>query len=296
TEDDACDDGAECNGVETCEANACVAGVALPEGADCNGVVGTCTSEICLPKNCETPADCDDGSVCTGAEDCVDGACFAGMALDCDDESPCTDDACSPMDGCAYRLIDGDFDGYAPVALGACGEDCDDEDPLISPASADGCDGEDNDCDGAIDEEEIVTYYADCDGDGFAPSDATLVEACARPTPTLTRCDDGGQWSTRSPDTDPDCNDANATVRPGQTFQSTPIMSVPEEIDFDYNCDGSEEVERAEIANCVFPCIGGDGFAGGVPACGDAGIWTQCRRSGFTACTTVRSSVQQRCR
>lgn len=294
-EDEECDDGSECNGVESCEDNACVSGEPLAEGADCAGTVGTCTSDVCLPKSCETPGDCDDGNVCTGMEDCVDEACVAGPVLDCDDESPCTDDTCHPLDGCAHRLIDTDFDGYAPTELGTCGEDCDDDNPLISPASADGCDGEDNDCDGAIDEEEIVTYYSDCDGDRYAAADATVIEACAMPTPTLTRCEEGGQWTTVAPGTTPDCNDANATVRPGQAFQSSPILSAPEATDFDYNCDGTEELERTAQENCVFPCVGGDGFVGNVPACGETGTWALCRSSSFT-CRTIRTTVQQRCR
>ena len=295
TEDDACDDGSECNGVETCEANVCISGVALAEGADCDGSVGICSSNVCLPKSCSAADECDDGSVCTGIEDCIDGACVAGDLLDCDDDSACTDDACNELTGCAHRLIDADFDGYAPSELGPCGEDCDDDDPLVSPASADGCDGDDNDCDGAIDEEESVTYYADCDGDRYASPDAAAIEACAIPTPTLTRCDGGGQWTTLDPALGSDCNDSNATVRPRQSFQSSPILTAPEATDFDYNCDGAEERERTAMENCVFPCAGGDGFVGAVPACGETGIWAVCQRSSFT-CRTIPVPVQQRCR
>ena len=43
---------------------------------------------------------------------------------------------------------DDDGDGFAEDA-----GDCDDTDPTVSPVATDGCDGRDDDCDGAIDEE-----------------------------------------------------------------------------------------------------------------------------------------------
>lgn len=63
------------------------------------------------PKPCKTPADCNDNS-------------------------PCTTDECAPSGFCTYKVAgDGDGDGFASSTLGACGKDCDDSDPLVSPDS-----------------------------------------------------------------------------------------------------------------------------------------------------------------
>ena len=63
-------------------------------------------------------------------------------------------DALTGLNACR----DGDADGWADDACG--GTDCDDADPSTSPGADELCDGEDNDCDGLIDN-------VDLDGDGF---------------------------------------------------------------------------------------------------------------------------------
>ena len=66
---------------------------------------------------------------------------------------------------------DADADGWADEACS--GTDCDDLDPATSPGADELCDGEDNDCDGLIDN-------VDLDGDGYSDAD------CGG-----TDCDDG---------------------------------------------------------------------------------------------------------
>ena len=51
-------------------------------------------------------------------------------------------------------------DGYC-----AGTEDCNDTNPAIHPGSTETCDGQDNDCDGVIDED--CSACTDEDGDGF---------------------------------------------------------------------------------------------------------------------------------
>jgi hypothetical protein len=46
--------------------------------------------------------------------------------------------------------------------------DCDDSNAEINPAAIEICDALDNNCDGFINENLAVTYYADVDGDGYA--------------------------------------------------------------------------------------------------------------------------------
>ena len=60
--------------------------------------------------------------------------------------------------GCHAADLDGD--GYAGGACG--GDDCDDDDPAVYPGAEEECNGEDDDCDGEVDE------GLDADGDGIA--------------------------------------------------------------------------------------------------------------------------------
>ncbi len=59
---------------------------------------------------CTSDADCDDGSVCTGSESCVEGGCRAGTALVCPPAADlCSRSICDPVIGCSVlALPDGD--------------------------------------------------------------------------------------------------------------------------------------------------------------------------------------------
>ena len=63
---------------------------------------------------------------------------------------------------------DADGDGY-PAS-----EDCNDGDSSIHPDASESCDEIDNDCDGAVDENNR-TYYRDADGDGRGNPNSTVV-------------------------------------------------------------------------------------------------------------------------
>ncbi len=78
---------------------------------------------------------------------------------------------------------DADGDGFG------VSEDCDDADAAINPDAADGCDGIDNNCDGATDEAG-PSWYPDLDGFGY-PAGATA--ACTAPNGYIadaSDCDD----------------------------------------------------------------------------------------------------------
>ncbi len=98
---------------------------------------------------------------------------------------------------------DADDDGYLE------GEDCDDLDAAIHPDATEVCDGVDNDCDGAVDEDDAadaLTWYADADQDGFGDPNVTT-PACDQPpgyVADATDCDDGD--AAQYPGADEYCN------------------------------------------------------------------------------------------
>ncbi len=124
--------------------------------------------------------------------------------------------------------------------------------PTVQPAAVDTCgDGSDNDCDGHVDEDGL-TWYPDCDGDGFGGGGATKT-SCSKPA-SATRC---ASWVS-GPIDNMDCDDGNAFHYPGATYNlglPTPAfsdgngvwqaLSLPfpdtKLFDGDVNCDGRVE-------------------------------------------------------
>ena len=97
----------------------------------------------------------------------------------------CSDKA-APLD---TERVEGDVDGDG---LTESAGDCDDADALIYAGAPEICDGLDNDCDGAIDEDVSTTFYVDTDGDGHGDDDSAVV-ACLAPEGTIPvggDCDD----------------------------------------------------------------------------------------------------------
>ena len=124
-----------------------------------------------------------------------------------------------------YADCDGDGDGdAAATASMACGRngaprcngheasashtDCDDTNSSVHLGASEVCNGLDDNCDGAVDEDlPGALYYPDCDGDGYGDMSSTGVTACAPGIAPL--CMGHPAVSTRT-----DCNDARPEVHP----------------------------------------------------------------------------------
>ena len=93
--------------------------------------------------------------------------------------------------------------GYIPI-----GGDCDDGNPSSHPGAEEIFDGSDNDCDGIFDESVLVQVFPDLDSDNFGggpPQDILSGPDGSVDIPSGYTLQGG------------DCNDADATIRPGAT-------------------------------------------------------------------------------
>jgi hypothetical protein len=108
--------------------------------------------------------------------------------------------------GGAPATLDRDGDGFTPAE-----GDCDDDDPTVSPAAVEKCNGKDDNCDGLVD--EGYTGYVDHDGDGYGDS-ATARHGCPA------REESGERWVTRGGD----CNDTDPGTLGGPCPQDPPEL------------------------------------------------------------------------
>jgi hypothetical protein len=100
---DPCDDQSMCTLNDVCNNGACIGSAQL----DCNDG-NPCTADLCNPASgcyyAQAPdgTACEDGDKCTDDDQCYNGACFAGGALNCNDNDPCTMEQCSTLTGCVF--------------------------------------------------------------------------------------------------------------------------------------------------------------------------------------------------
>ncbi len=127
-----CDDGNACTTNEACFGTQCIGPFTL-----CNDN-NECTDDSCDPSTgCvydpTASKPCNDGDACTTNDMCAGGSCD-GVAVDCDDDNPCTTDSCDPIAGCVFAPADG--------------PDCDDGNACTSQDTCSGglCAGEAIDC------------------------------------------------------------------------------------------------------------------------------------------------------
>ncbi len=275
--DDECADGVYCNGAERCEpgatgatARGCVAASAPCPGT-CDEAMDRCTSA------CSDPDADGDGarSVACGGGDCddADPERFPGNTEVCDTRMH--DEDCDPS---TFGFRDADGDGAPDSAccnvddegMRRCGDDCDDARPGVNPAVPEVCDGRDNDCDTRIDEDVLVTYYVDADGDGYGSADpsAMTMTACSRPPGYSDRNDD---CDDRAP-TPPGDTVGGARTHPGGVETCDAAMA-------DEDCNGVPN-DVAGGCTCTIgtpprPCTLRGACAAGNESC-IGGAWSRC--------------------
>ena len=153
-------------------------------------------------------ARCDGGDLVPTGDDCddSDASVNPGAAEVCGG----VDEDCDGLrdepgaDGEVAGFFDGDGDGFgSPTTAGmACpadgwvelGDDCNDAEDTVFPGAPEACDGIDNDCNGAIDDDvEEVPWAFDGDGDGYGDPERVVL-SCASPAGPFVRdlsdCDD----------------------------------------------------------------------------------------------------------
>ncbi len=160
----------------------------------------------------EKPAPPEDSAACVPAVEVP----YDGVDQDCD----------------GADLVDVDGDGHAATAAG--GEDCDDADAAVHPGAADACDGNgvDDDCNGVAD--EVRTWYADRDLDGYG-----------RSTIHRETCDPPDGYSLASTD----CDDEDEAVHPGAPEACNGV---------DDDCDGVLPADEADADADGFRACDGD--------------------------------------
>ena len=212
----------------------------------------TCSStsnsiDVTTVANVNYFADADGdgfGDAATLVSTCVQPQGYVTGNTDCDDNDSSVntaatevcnhiDDDCSGTidDGLVFETYyadnDGDTYGDANNSIYECSQpdgfvssntDCDDNNANQNAASAEICNGEDDDCDGAIDNGLIfLDFFTDIDGDGFGAGD--VISSCT---------DLGSGYTTNNTD----CDDTNSGVYPGAEELCNSI---------DDNCDGQTD-------------------------------------------------------
>lgn len=124
---------------------------------------------------------------------------------------------------------DADQDGYG------LDSDCNDGDAAIHPEATEFCNGVDDNCDQQVDEDVLLVFYADSDGDGYGDA-AAPSEACSAGSGLVA--------------TSTDCDDSLAEIHPGAPELCNGL---------DDDCDGTVDISATD-ASVLYPDVDEDGY------------------------------------
>jgi len=203
-----------CDDKQVCTDDACIA------------TTGCVHNNNTFQTNCYTgpPATVDIGICHSGKKSCKDGSFGACIGEQLPKVETCAngvDDDCDKAineegaTGCKKYYLDFDGDTFGVAAKTKClckpsfpytatkAGDCDDSNKFTNPAQSEKCNGFDDNCNGAVDEDGATgctTYYRDNDNDGYGQ---TNDKQC--------KCKAADPYDTTL---NGDCDDANSAIKP----------------------------------------------------------------------------------
>ncbi len=228
--------------------------------------------------------DCDDGSAAVHPD--APDLCGGGDA-DCDGSVD--------EDGARHAVfVDLDRDGYgdgAAAVVFACSEtsgtsdvpgDCDDTSAAVGPEALEQCNGEDDDCDGTLDEDAMRDWFVDADGDGHGAIGSLAVRDCLMPpgrAPIADDCDDtaGARYPGHAEGcdaVDEDCDgttDEGAGASCGDGVHSTGVCTAGRcaltcasgfadcDLQIESGCETDTRSTPTACGSCTLACNPGDG-------------------------------------
>ena len=225
-----------------------------------------------LILGCDKNRDVDTAEIAFGD---LDGDGFSVADGDCNDDrpdmSPAGSELCDGLDNdcdgvidentASRWFVDGYGDGYGSgEGVGSCTQpgnyvpidgDCDDEDPTVHPNASEECDGDDDDCDGQVDNGVTTAFFSDADQDGYGDPDSPVM---------------GCEPTDGTVDNDFDCDDDDPEVNPAAQDGCN---------DLDDDCDGDLD-EDPDIG--WYQDKDGDGYGGG-----DADVYSCDEQEGLTS-------------
>jgi len=99
-----CEDGDPCTVGDSCSTGECKPGIDTPNCDDGNPCTwDSCKSKVGCIHGSNQAVPCNDANACTDIDVCAESKCYSGSPLACDDDNPCTDDWCDPLQGCMHK-------------------------------------------------------------------------------------------------------------------------------------------------------------------------------------------------
>ena len=287
----------------------CVTAADCPVAPSCQ--IAACQAGVCAISAADDATACDDANACTAGDTCKAGVCVPGLVKNCDDNNPCTTDACAPATGlCANapNALPCD-DSNACTGADTCKDgqcigsalSCDDKNPCtddscdtktgcIGLANSAACDDK-NACttDDACKQKACAGTAADCNDGNACTTDSCdpafgLCNFAA--VPQGGACDDGNpctdkdvcgggkcKGSTKSCDDSNVCTDDSCDSKTG-------CLNLPNKVTCD---DGS-------VCTTTDTCAGGK-CTGAAKSCGDGNPCTDDGCDPKSGCTNLANTV-----